>query len=152
MSTRRRHAGWLGAARVASALALFVVGADHLYEYSVDYYSAIPTIGVLFLLNAIGGFTLGAAALVPVERHFAPRLAIKMTVGIASAGIALAATSLIALFVSENTSLFGFMESGYRTSIVIAIVAEAAAIVCLVAVVALAGKDVSRPIHRHQPG
>ena len=42
---------WL---RAAGALALFAVAADHLYEYFVDHYSAIPTIGWLFLLNGIG--------------------------------------------------------------------------------------------------
>ena len=69
MVTSQARAGWLRAARVASALALFVVAGDHLYEYSSDYYSAIPTIGTLFLLNAIGGFAIGAALL---DKYGAP--------------------------------------------------------------------------------
>ena len=48
-------------------------------------------------------------------------------------GIGLAVLSLAALFVSESSGLFGFVEHGYRMAIVVAIVAEVAAIVCLVA-------------------
>jgi hypothetical protein len=142
MLTSRHSSSWLRAARVASALALFTVGCDHLYEYSVDFYSAIPTIGVLFLLNAIGAFGLAAAILVPTERFRARRTAIRVTAVIAAAGITLAAASLVALFISESTPLFGFMEAGYRTSIVIAIASEVAAIVSLVAVVILAERNV----------
>jgi hypothetical protein len=144
MNTKRHISGWLLAARIAAAVALVAVGGDHLYEYAVDYYSAIPTIGVLFLLNAIGGFGLGAATLVPVERFLAPRAAFRATALIAAAGLTLAASSLVALFISESTPLFGFMEVGYRTSIVIAIVAEVASIVLLIAVVVLAERDVNR--------
>ena len=49
----------------------------------------------------------------------------------------MAGGSLIALFVSERTPLFGFMERGYRLEIVIAIVAEAVAVFALGAMVAL---------------
>jgi hypothetical protein len=144
MVTKQHTTGWLLAARTASAIALVAVGGDHLYEYSVDYYSAIPTIGVLFLLNAIGGFALAAAVLVPFERFLARRTAFRVTAAIAAAGIALAASSLVALFISESTPLFGFMETGYRTTIMIAIIAEVAAIVFLVALVGLAATDVNR--------
>src|SRR5437763_14087483 len=58
--------------RAISALALFAIGFDHLYEYTTDHYSAIPTIGTLFLLNTIGGLALGIAVLIPTER-FVPR-------------------------------------------------------------------------------
>jgi hypothetical protein len=129
MVTKRHNPGWLLTARTAAALALVAVGGDHLYEYTADYYSAIPTIGVLFLLNAIGGFGLGAATLAPLDPFLARRTAFRATAVIAAAGITLAAFSLVALFISEGTPLFGFMESGYRTSIVIAIIAEVAAIV-----------------------
>ena len=108
--------------RALGALALFAIAADHLYEYYVDGYSSIPTIGTLFLLNGIGGIALGLALLVAKNRP----------AGVAAvAGIGLATASLIALFVSESTPLFGFMEFGYRTVIVVAIVAEVSAIVLL---------------------
>ena len=45
-------------ARVAGALSLLAVGAVHLQQY--DYlYSAIPTIGTLFLLNFVGATAMG---------------------------------------------------------------------------------------------
>ncbi len=49
----------------------------------------------------------------------------------------MAAGSLVALFISERTPLFGFMERGYRPEIVIAIVAEAVALLALLALLAL---------------
>jgi hypothetical protein len=39
--------------------------------------------------------------------------------------------SLVALLISEQTPLFGFMESGYRQAIVISIALEAATTVLL---------------------
>jgi hypothetical protein len=60
---------------------------------------------------------------------------------LAGAGVAIAAGSLIALFISESGKLFGFSETGYGTAIVLAIVAEALTVVLLtpVAVVSLRG-------------
>jgi hypothetical protein len=60
---------------------------------------------------------------------------------LAGAGVAIAAGSLIALFISESGKLFGFSETGYGTAIVLAIIAEALTVVLLtpVAVVSLRG-------------
>jgi hypothetical protein len=132
MKAEAQHRRWALLARIASVIALFAIGGDHLYEYTTDHYSVIPTIGTLFLLNAIGGFGLGLALLVPVGRVMPRRQAELVTAALATAGIGLAAGSLAGLFISESTPLFGFMEFGYRTSIVIAIVSEAGAIVALV--------------------
>jgi hypothetical protein len=55
---------------------------------------------------------------------------------------------LIALLVSEQTKLFGFMESNYRPAIIVAIASEASAavILLLVSIVSWEGKrPVSRP-------
>ena len=38
------------AARYVGALALLAVGIDHIEQYYVDYYRAVPTIGTLFSL------------------------------------------------------------------------------------------------------
>jgi hypothetical protein len=46
---------------------------------------------------------------------------------LALAGIGRAVLSLAALFVSESTGLFGFMENGYRRTVVVAIATEVAA-------------------------
>jgi hypothetical protein len=48
-----------------------------------------------------------------------------------AAGAGLAASSLVGLFVSETEPLFGFMESGYRPVVVVAIASEAIAVVAL---------------------
>jgi hypothetical protein len=45
---------WLG------ALALLSVGIDHIYEYYVRDYQAIPTIGTLFLLNFASALIVAA--------------------------------------------------------------------------------------------
>ncbi|MBV9002983.1 MAG: hypothetical protein JO304_28260 [Solirubrobacterales bacterium] len=119
-----------------SVLALAAVGGDHLYVYAVEHYSAIPTIGTLFLVNAIGGFALAAALLVPLRALASRSRAAQLTVGLAGAGMALAGGALAALLVSESTPLFGFMEMGYRTSILIAMISEVTAIVALLILVA----------------
>jgi hypothetical protein len=56
-------------------------------------------------------------------------------------GLAIAVGSLVALFIAESQPLFGFMETGYDTPILIAIVAEAltAALLAPVAVRNLQG-------------
>jgi len=49
----------------------------------------------------------------------------------ALSGLGIAASSLAALLVSEQTALFGFMEVNYRATIVVALATESAAAVCL---------------------
>jgi hypothetical protein len=127
MDTERAHWGRLRAARGVSVLALIAIGADHLYEYSIDHYSAIPTTGRLFLLNAVGAFSIAAALVLPLRHVMSHRRASRLTGLIAASGVGLALSTLAGLIISEHTPLFGFMEHGYRTSIVIAIAAEVTA-------------------------
>jgi hypothetical protein len=123
--------------RILGALAVLAMGAVHLQQYIGAGYHAIPTIGTLFLLNAIGSGIVGIGLLLPVERALSARPA-RATVGaLALAAVAMSAAALVSLFISESGSLFGFSESGYRTAIVVAIVAEAATILLLVPVVAV---------------
>jgi hypothetical protein len=116
--------------RALAALALLGVAADHLEELTVGHYAAIPTIGTLFALDIAAATVLAVALLAPLGRlpgragRAAPPLA-------ALAGIGVAGGSLVALLVSEQTTLFGFMESGYRLAIVVAIACEAAAALLL---------------------
>ena len=71
------------------------------------------------------------ALLVPFEGKLTDRRG-DVTVGLlALSGVAIAAGSLIALFISESSSLFGFSESGYETPMIAAIAAEAVAILLL---------------------
>ena len=122
--------------RVLGAILLLFVGADHYYEYSVDHYSVLPTIGTLFLLNFVSATVIGLILLAPLSRllHRFDRIALKLA---AISGFGIAATSLVALLVSEHTTLFGFMESNYRPAIIVAIVSEAAAAVVLALLFAL---------------
>jgi hypothetical protein len=50
---------------------------------------------------------------------------------VALAGIGLSVGAFAGLLVSEHTTLFGFMEHGYRLEIVLALAAEAVATVSL---------------------
>ena len=143
--------------RVLGATLLLFVGGDHYYEYSVDDYSVLPTIGTLFLLNFISATAIGLILLAPLDRilHRFSRIALQLA---ALSGFGIAATSLIALLVSEHTKLFGFMESNYRPAIIVAIASEAAAalILLLVFVVGWGAKRlVSSPraplAHHSQP-
>ena len=115
--------------RTIGAIGVLVVGAVHLQQY-FSYLNAVPTIGPLFLLNFAGATVIGLGLLVPAAR-------LRLVHGLlALGGIGLAATSFIFLFISEHQPLFGFHEHGYRAGIVIALVAEAVAVVTLAAYLA----------------
>ncbi|HEY2181206.1 MAG TPA: hypothetical protein VGH09_05995, partial [Solirubrobacteraceae bacterium] len=116
------------AVRVCAALLVLFVGADHLYEYSHDDYSVLPTIGTLFLLNFISATLVGALLLTPVKRMFG-RFGPRVLEVAALSGFGIAVTSLAALLYSEQAPLFGFMESNYRPAIIVALASEAAATV-----------------------
>jgi hypothetical protein len=135
------------ALRILGAILVLFVGADHYYQYSVDDYSVLPTIGTLFLLNFISATAIGLILLAPLDRifHRFGRTVLQLA---ALSGFGIAATSLVALLVSEHTKLFGFMESNYRPAIIIAIASEAAAaVVLLLAFVASFGakRSASKP-------
>ena len=118
-------------ARFFGALSILGVGAVHLQQYSGNGYSTVPTIGTLFLLNAISAGVVGFGLLLPLRRILGRRRG-DVAVGVlALAGVGIAVGSLIALFISESSTLFGFSEGGYRTVIDIAIAVEALATVLL---------------------
>jgi hypothetical protein len=137
----RAGGGWLGtrrrsivaqASRYLGALAVLATGIAHIEQYSVDDYSTVPTIGTLFLLNFIAAIVIAVGLIAPIRRvtgRFIDLVRAVLAVG----GIGLGVGSLAGLFVSETTGLFGFVEHGYRMAIVVAIVAEAAAIIFLAA-------------------
>lgn len=127
-ATIRSQSGAVTVARYVGALSLIAMGAVHLQQYYAVYYRVIPVIGPLFLVNFALGVALGLALLVPLP-HRAPELHRLAAIG----GIAFAAGSIISLAISENGTLFGFHEHGYRPAIVMSLVAEAVAIVSLAA-------------------
>jgi hypothetical protein len=120
------------ASRYLGALAVLATGVAHIEQYSVDNYSTVPTIGTLFLSNFIAAIVIAVGLIAPLRRvtgHYTDVTRAVLAVG----GIGLGVLSLAGLFVSQSRGLFGFVEHGYRMAIVVAIVAEVAATVFLVA-------------------
>jgi hypothetical protein len=106
------------AARFLGAFSLLAVGAVHLQQYEY-LYSAIPTIGTLFVLNFVGATVIGLALLAPLERLLG-RLGGAAVALLALGGVGQAATSFVFLLISERTPLFGFMEPGYDPPAIVA--------------------------------
>ena len=128
---RDRHRNAAGEiARYLGAVSILLVGAVHAQQYYDAYFSVVPTIGTLFLLSFIGAGFAGVALLAPVRR-LGRNLGDLILVLAALGAIGIAAGSLVSLLISEYTPLFGFMESGYRLAIVLAIVFDALATVFL---------------------
>ena len=109
--------------RRAAAVLMLVIGGVHFQQY-VNFMSHVPTVGVLFLLNAAGAAAIAIALVgsAPEVRGLAALGAIGLSVG-----------SLICLVISLTSSFAGFSEPSLRLPIVIAIVAEALALPLLVA-------------------
>jgi hypothetical protein len=131
--------------RLIGVLAILVTGAVHLQQYLGDYHS-IPTIGPLFLLNAIGSAAVAVGLLLPVERWLGQRRG-EIAVGLlALGGVAIGLGALISLYIAETSTLFGFSEGTLETVMWIAIVAEAAAVAVLgpVAIATLARSSTTR--------
>ena len=129
--TANRFPGWLWlAARLLGALAVLAVGVIHLYEFE-HFYSQIPTIGTLFVLNFLGATAIGLGLLAPIE-WISSRHANTLLILLALAGIALAAVAFAFLLISQHTPLFGFKEPGYDPTGIDAVrVAEIATVIFL---------------------
>src|SRR5947208_16809250 len=91
------------------AIAVLATGADHLSEYTANQFSTVPTIGTLFLLNFVAATVIGVGLLLPLDR-ITKHSGGPLRVLLALSGIGLAASSLIGLWISENSSLFGFTD------------------------------------------
>ena len=136
--TAQRRSAIARTALYLGALAVLATGAVHIQQYYGNDYSTVPTIGTLFFLNFVSAVVIAAGLVAPLGR-VAGRYAGSIRALFAVGGIGFAVLSLAALFVSESSSLFGFTENGYRTPIVLAIVAEAAAAVFLLIFLVAAG-------------
>jgi hypothetical protein len=126
------------------AVALLATGADHLEEYIANQFSSVPTIGTLFLLNFIAATIVGAATLLSLRsssRSFVDQVRRLL----AFSGIGIAASSLIGLWISETSSLFGFTEHGLRPAILAAIAAEAVTVLAFSVYLTLASPGLRRP-------
>jgi hypothetical protein len=125
------------------ALAVLATGVVHIQQYYVADYSTVPTIGTLFFVNFASAVVVAVGLIAPLGR-VAGRYADAIRAIFAVSGIGIAVLSLVALEVSESSGLFGFVEHGYRTAIMLAIVAEAAAIVFLVIFLAVNGTGIQK--------
>ena len=119
--------------RVAGAALLAVSASIHLALYLTGYRS-IPTIGWLFLLQAIVGFVLVAGALVTYSRLAA------------AAGAAFALSTLGCYLLAVWTGLFGFKEVRTRAGIAAGLIEVAAfATLALAALATGAVRQTTRP-------
>jgi hypothetical protein len=100
---------------LAAALVLIIAGV-HFQQY-VDFMSQVPTVGVLFLLNAAGGAGL-ALALLSTDRNTRTAAALGC--------LGLAIGSLISITIALQSNFFGYSEPSLRLPIVLAILAEIA--------------------------
>ncbi len=123
----RTRPGFLAAVvfRFACAGLLVWVGAVHLHLWS-EGYREIPTIGPLFLADAVGGFVLAALLLV-----WPSPLA-----GLLGAGFMI--STLAGLILSINVGLFGFQESLGASFVVESILLESIGAAALLAWAGLA--------------
>jgi multisubunit Na+/H+ antiporter MnhG subunit len=134
----------LQASRRLGAVAVLATGAVHLQQYIVENVWAYPTIATLFLLNIIGCGVMGIALLAPLGRVLPDRHANAAVTVLATTALLIAVGSLVFLFISESAGLFGFTETGYRTPVVLAIIAECATILLLAPVLA---KNLARALY-----
>src|ERR1700677_3296196 len=118
------------ATRTLAAITLLLIGGIHYQQYHYAFYSAIPTIGPLFLLNFIGATALGLVLLAPGRSRLG-RFRKLLDQLAALAGIGLGASGRAAALISEHITVYGFMEHGYRFVIVLTITSEAVAIALL---------------------
>ncbi len=138
---RGKTARWLRLRLRAAGASLLAVSAGiHLYLYLTGYRS-IPTIGWLFLVQAIVGAVLTAAALVSRSRLAAA----------ASAGFAL--STLGAYLLAVWIGLFGFKEVRTRAGIAAGLIEVAAfALLALAAITTDPAHQADEPADRAGPG
>jgi hypothetical protein len=127
---------------LVGAAGILTSGYVHYYLYFEGGYRGIQpesvfglTISRAFILNAIAAVVIAEGLVVSLLR---PRLAVPA----ALAGVALAATSLVAYALTRTTGFLGFSDSQAATEAVIAVTAEIVAVVALAGVVVV---DRSRP-------
>lgn len=108
----------------AGAVIVAVIAGVHLQQY-IDFMSEVPSVGVLFLLNAAGGAGL-AVALLSRDRQ------LQLLAALGSLG--LAAGSLGSIAVALSSSFLGYSEPTLRAPILLAIIAEVLALPLMAAV------------------
>jgi hypothetical protein len=100
--------------RLLGAALILIVAGVHFQQY-VDFMSEVPTVGVLFLLNAAGGTGLALALL-------SPEAQLRTLAALGAIGLCLG--SLVSIAIALQSSFFSYSEPSLRFPIVIAIVSE----------------------------
>jgi hypothetical protein len=125
--------------RYLAVVLLLVTGGIHLQQFEGPL-RAVPTIGPLFVLNAIGAAVL-ALALAGVRGDLARLTAL--------AAIAMTLGDLVALAISRVTVLFSYSEPTLRPAVTLAAVVEVVAVAALGALVLMdgdRGPQAARPV------
>jgi len=126
-SDAAHHGGLADTLRIVGAVATLIVGAIHLQQW-LDFINEVPTIGELFLLNALGAGALAIGLALPRFRVLA-----------ALGAIGLSAGAIVSLLISmTDGGIFDYVEPSFRTPVTLSLVAE------VVAVLALAGYLLTR--------
>jgi hypothetical protein len=142
----KRHSNVTGQiARYGGAVSTVLVGVVHAQQYYGAYFSVVPTIGTLFLLSFVGSGVVAVVLIAPVRR-LGRSVGDLILVLAALGGIGIAVGSLVSLLISEFTTLFGFMESGYRVAVVLALVFDGLTTVFLGAFVVVVAPQVIQTI------
>ena len=129
MNDRAEHADPPDVLRYAAIVAILLVGGIHLQQYSI--LKDVPTIGTLFILNAVG-----AAGIALVIAALRGRALILPALG----GIGLAGGAIISVLIARYSSIFDYSEPTYRTAVVLSLAFEVAAVAILTALAAKAAK------------
>jgi hypothetical protein len=124
---------WPATAADAVSLAAYAIGAValageaavHVQQY-FELFHDVSWIGPLFLANAVACIVTIAGLGYQPTRQLA-----------ALAGIAISVVALGSLVISYGTGLFGWQEAGFRTAILLVLIAEVGAVVFLAAALAL---------------
>jgi hypothetical protein len=149
--SKRRSGVAVEVARYLGAVSILLVGAVHAQQYYNAYFSVVPTIGTLFLLSFIGSGIVGAVLFAPVRR-LGRSVGDLILVLAALGAIGIALGSLVSLLISEYTPLFGFMESGYRLAIVLALLFDALTAVFLGIFVAIVAPELIETFRAERRG
>jgi hypothetical protein len=121
---------------VAAAIALGTSGVIHLYLWDTNVYRTIPTIGPLFLFQAIAAVVIALA------------LALARRVWVALAGALLAAATIGGFVLAVTVGVFGFTDSWSAPFATPAFAAELAMVVLGLAGSALCFRKILTPVAR----
>lgn len=117
--------------RVLGAIALAAMAAIHVYLY-VNGYQGVPTIGLLFLLNGIGGSILTIAVLAAPRRFLG-------VVALLGALFDLGTLAALIASLAIPGGLFGFQESLQALLVPTTLWVESAGVILLAVLTGVAG-------------